>query len=75
MFIIAIAWMYVVFMMSITETNVVAAIMTFLLYGIFPLTIVLYLIGSPKRKKNRQQMKNSVPPKNTTSPPPTKNDA
>ena len=53
MYIIAIAWLYVVFMMSITEESVVAAILTFFLYGIFPLTIVLYLIGTPQRKRNR----------------------
>ncbi|MFC5474214.1 hypothetical protein [Paraherbaspirillum soli] len=55
MYIIAIAWIYVVFMMAITEQSVVAALMTFLLYGVFPLTIVLYLMGTPQRKRNRQQ--------------------
>jgi len=41
MYIVAIAWLYVVFMMSITERTAVAGVMTFLLYGVFPLTIVL----------------------------------
>ena len=54
MYIIAIAWLYVVFMMSITEPSVVAAIMTFFWYGVVPLTIVLYLMGTPQRKRNRQ---------------------
>jgi hypothetical protein len=53
MYIVAIAWLYVVFMMSITEESIVAAILTFLLYGAIPLTIVLYLIGTPQRKRNR----------------------
>jgi ABC-type lipoprotein release transport system permease subunit len=54
MYIVAIAWLYVVFMMSITERTAVAGVMTFLLYGVFPLTIVLYLMGTPQRKRNRQ---------------------
>ncbi|BEV16335.1 YjdF family protein [Herbaspirillum sp. DW155] len=57
MIIVAIAWLYVVFMMSITEQSAIAGIATFLLYGIIPLTIVLYLMGTPQRKRNRQKMK------------------
>ncbi|MGS0740597.1 hypothetical protein ACVBEF_01990 [Glaciimonas sp. GG7] len=55
MYIVAIAWIYVVFMMAITEQSATAGVMTFLLYGVFPLTIVLYLIGTPQRKRNRQR--------------------
>jgi membrane protein implicated in regulation of membrane protease activity len=53
MYIVAIAWIYVVFMMSVTETTVVAGIMTFLLYGVLPLSIILYLMGTPQRKRDR----------------------
>ncbi len=53
MYIVAIAWIYVVLMMSITEQSVIAGIMTFLLYGVLPLTIILYVMGSPQRKRNR----------------------
>ncbi|NEX59808.1 hypothetical protein [Noviherbaspirillum galbum] len=53
MYIVAIAWMYVVLMMSITEHSVVAGIATFLLYGVLPLVIILYLMGTPQRKRNR----------------------
>lgn len=53
MTIVAIAWLYVVFMMSITEHSVTAAIATFLLYGIFPLAIILYLMDTPRRKRAR----------------------
>lgn len=53
MLIVAIAWIYVVLMMSITEHSVIAGIMTFLLYGVLPLMIILYLMGAPQRKRNR----------------------
>ena len=54
MYIVAIAWLYVVFMMSITEQTAVSGVMTFLFYGALPLTIVLYLMDTPRRKRNRQ---------------------
>ena len=53
MYIVAIAWGYVVLMMSITEESIVAGVMTFVLYGILPLTIILYIMGTPQRKRNR----------------------
>lgn len=53
MYIVALAWIYVVLMMSITEDTVVAGVMTFLLYGVLPLLIILYLMGTPQRKRKR----------------------
>ncbi|HEX7648643.1 MAG TPA: hypothetical protein VF450_14645 [Noviherbaspirillum sp.] len=53
MYIVAIAWIYVVLMMSITEQSVVAGVMTFLLYGLLPLALILYLMGVPERKRRR----------------------
>jgi bacteriorhodopsin len=79
MYIVAIAWIYVVFMMSITERSVIAGIMTFLLYGVLPLAIILYLMGSPERKRRRaetekrlrgNQQKNVAPEAGQTDRPP-----
>ncbi len=53
MYIVAIGWMYVVLMMSIAEASVVAGIMTFVIYGVMPLSIILYLMGTGKRKRDR----------------------
>lgn len=55
MYIVALAWIYVVLMMSITEHSVIAGIMTFLLYGVLPLMIILYIAGSPQRKRDRKR--------------------
>ena len=54
MYIIAIAWIYVVFMMAITETTVIAGIMTFLLYGVLPVSIIVYVMGTGVRKRKRR---------------------
>jgi hypothetical protein len=56
MYIIVIAWIYVVFMMSITETTVVAGIMTFLFYGIVPVAIIVYLMRTGQRKRKRRAL-------------------
>jgi hypothetical protein len=58
MYLIAIAWMYVVLMMAVAEaTNsngtVLGALVTFVLYGLLPLGIVLYIFGTPGRKRAR----------------------
>ena len=56
MYLIAIAWIYVVLMMSVAEANtttgtVLGAIVTFFLYGVLPLALVLYLLKSPDRRR------------------------
>lgn len=56
MYLVVIAWIYVVLMMSVAEaTNttgtLLGAIITFLLYGVGPATLVVYLMGAPARSK------------------------
>ena len=57
MYIVVIGWIYVVLMMSITEDSVVAGLMTFLMYGVLPLAIILYLTGGRQRRRNRALVK------------------
>ena len=47
----AIAWIYVVGLMALTEPSIVAGLMTFLLYCVIPLSILFYLTGSGRRKR------------------------
>lgn len=51
LYLIAIAWIYVVLYMSITESSVVAGIMTFIFYCIIPLSLVIYVLRAPARKR------------------------
>ena len=53
LFIVAIGWIYVVLMMSITETTPIAGVMTFILYGLLPVALLLYISGGGKRKRRR----------------------
>lgn len=54
MYIVAIGWLYVALMMAITETSVVAGVATFLLYGLAPVSIVMYILGTPGRRSRRR---------------------
>ncbi|CAN5535484.1 hypothetical protein BH10PSE18_BH10PSE18_17460 [soil metagenome] len=56
MYIVVIGWLYVVLMMAVAEaTNttgtVLGAIVTFVLYGLAPMALVLYLLGTPARRR------------------------
>jgi hypothetical protein len=55
MYIVAIAWIYVVLLMSFTEESIVAGLATFLFYGLAPLALLLYLMGTPQRRRNRRR--------------------
>lgn len=56
MYLVVIAWLYVALMMGVAEatnTNgtVLGGIVTFVLYGLGPVALVVYLMGSPLRRK------------------------
>jgi hypothetical protein len=56
MYLVVIAWIYVVLMMSVAEaTNsngtVLGAVFTFVLYGLGPVALVVYLMGAPARSR------------------------
>ncbi|MEY3524729.1 MAG: hypothetical protein RIR92_794 [Pseudomonadota bacterium] len=59
MYIVAIAWMFVVTLMAVVEAvasngSLLGAIMTFVFYGILPLGLVLYLLGTPLRMRHNK---------------------
>jgi hypothetical protein len=56
MYLVPIAWLYVVVMMAVAEATssngtVLGAIVTFLLYGVLPITLVVYLMRTPARRR------------------------
>jgi hypothetical protein len=60
MHLVALAWIYVVLMMALAEAlsplgTVLGAFVTFLLYGVLPLSIVLYILGAPARRSARRR--------------------
>jgi Kef-type K+ transport system membrane component KefB len=60
MHLVALAWIYVVLMMALAEAlspngSVLGAVITFVLYGVLPLSIVLYILGAPMRRSARRR--------------------
>ena len=56
MYLVVIAWMYVVLMMSAAEAassngSILGALVTLFLYGVGPVLLVVYLMGAPARNK------------------------
>jgi len=56
MYIVVIAWGYVAFMMAVAEAtntngSVIGAAFTLLFYGVLPCGLLIYIMGTPARKR------------------------
>ena len=54
MYIIAIGWLYVTVLMALTETSIVAGALTFFFYGLFPVSLLIWLLGTPARRQRQR---------------------
>lgn len=66
MYLTVIAWLYVTLLMALVEAfstqgTVLGAVITFLLYGLLPISLVVYLFGTPLRYKARQKTEQATP--------------
>lgn len=57
MYIIAIAWLYVVTLMAATEKSVAAGLLTFIFYGLLPCALLLWLLGTRHRQRHKQRLR------------------
>jgi hypothetical protein len=60
MYLIVIGWLYVTLLMALAEAfssqgSVLGAIITFVFYGLLPMALVVYLMGTPLRRKAIRQ--------------------
>ncbi len=60
MYMIPIGWLYVAIMMSVAEAtnsngSILGAVITFVFYGLLPVSLVLYFMGAPGRKRAIKQ--------------------
>lgn len=56
MYLVVMAWLYVVVLMAVAEAtsttgSVLGALITLVLYGLLPLSIVVYILGTPGRRR------------------------
>lgn len=66
MYLVAIAWIYVVLMMAVAEAissqgTVLGAVITFVMYGLLPLALVMYILGTPMRRRRRRAEESAAP--------------
>ncbi len=56
MYLVPIGWIYVALMMAVVEAassngTVLGAIVTFVLYGVLPVALLMYLLATPARRR------------------------
>lgn len=71
MYIVAIAWLYVVLLIAAADTTVVGGVLTFVFYGLAPLSLLLWLVGTPARRRRKAEL--DAPPGKDTGPTDTAN--
>lgn len=67
MYIVAIAWLYVVLMMSLTEQSWIAGIGTFVFYGVAPLSLFLWIVSTPAHRRRRKAQEAAQDEADTTA--------
>lgn len=55
MYIIVIAWAYIVVLMAATEKTLTAGILTFVFYGLLPCALLLWILGRNHRRFKQHQ--------------------
>lgn len=55
MYIVPIAWAYVVVIMAAGDSSAFNGVMTVILWGVLPISIFVYIFGTPKRRRARAQ--------------------
>ncbi len=60
MYLVAIGWIYVVLMMAVAEAmspqgTLLGAMVTFVFYGLVPVSIIIYILGTPGRQRARRK--------------------
>lgn len=76
MYLVAIAWLYVAVMMSLAEAfssngSILGAVVTFVLYGALPIGLVIYILGTPARKRALRERESALAQPDAGSLPPT----
>lgn len=56
MYIVAIAWIYITFLMAATEPSITAGVLTFIFYGLLPCALFIWIAGTPQRKRNKETL-------------------
>ena len=65
MYIVAIAWAYVILMIALTSSSLTKGLMVAFFLGVLPLWLFIYFAGSSRRRSMADQVANTPHRKNT----------
>lgn len=69
MYLIAIAWLYVVMIVAVADTTLVGSVLTFIFWGLAPLALFLWLFGTPQRRRQRTRKEAEASQESVPTPP------
>lgn len=61
MYIIVIAWLYVIVLMAATEKSLVSGLLTLTFYGLAPVALFVWIFGTPGRRRARMAARSRLP--------------
>ncbi|MDO6384862.1 MULTISPECIES: hypothetical protein [Uliginosibacterium] len=64
MYIVAIAWLFTASLIAISQASWIAGLLSFFFWGLLPLCLLLWLIGTPARLRRKRETQS----RNETSP-------
>lgn len=59
MYLIPIAWLYVVILVAAAEDSILAGALTFVFWGLAPLALFMWLLGTPARRRRQRAREGS----------------
>lgn len=59
MYIVAIAWLYVVLLAAVSDSSIIGGVLTFVFWGVGPLALFLWLVGTPARHRRASPLAGS----------------
>jgi hypothetical protein len=65
-YIVVIAWLYVILMIAVIQKTLVAGVATFLFFGLAPCALLVWLIGRPRRPQRRRGAARKEPTESVT---------
>jgi Flp pilus assembly protein TadB len=60
MYIVAIAWIYVIAMVALTESSLFAGLFAFIFYGVLPVSLIIWMSGTKVRRQRQRERESAA---------------
>lgn len=61
MYIVVIAWLFVALIIAISQASLVASVLSFVFWGLVPLSLIVWLFGTSERRRRKAKQTNQSP--------------